>query len=113
MRYEHTLSPAASQSFMSAVEQLNGLRLEYLRALGLAKEAEQQSAALQSAIGQQLAIIEQTDGLPRSSKAYQLNAECTKVVGAWEDRRAELATASGYAGPALVPEVLVNGADHA
>jgi hypothetical protein len=115
MVYEHKLSPAAAQSFKSAVEQLNGLRLEYLRALGLAKEAEQQSAALQSALGQQIAIIEQTDGLPAPVRPYALSQDCTRLVGEVPDRPAAVerpVSISGI-GPAHEPEVLVNGADHA
>ncbi len=37
MKFEHTLSPAAVEMFRAGVEQLNASRLEYLRALGLAK----------------------------------------------------------------------------
>ena len=111
MKYEHTLSPAAAQSFKAAVEQLNGFRLEYLRALGLAKEAEQASAALQSAIGQQLAFIQDAEGLPRPVRPYQLNADCTKLVGEVADS-AEPAPRPAIV-PARDPEVLVNGADHA
>lgn len=115
MQYEHKLSPAAAQSFKSAVERLNELRMEYLRALGLAKEAETQSSALQAALGQQLAIIEQVEGLPRPVRPYALSQDCTKLVGEVPDRPAEPAPAmaSGYAGPALTPEVLVNGVDRA
>jgi hypothetical protein len=105
MQYEHKLSPAAAQSFKSAVERLNELRMEYLRALGLAKEAETQSSALQTALGQQLAIIEQTEGLPRPVRPYALSQDCTKLVGEVADRPEPAPR------PAIVPtEVLVNGA---
>lgn len=110
MRYEHTLAPAAAQSFKAALEQLDALRREMLQALGAAKEIEMRSAALQLAVGQQLAIIQETEGLPRPVSPYQLSADCTKLIGEVPDRPAEPFK------PAIVPiqpEVLVNGADHA
>lgn len=112
MKYEHKLSPAAASSFKAAVERLNELRLEYLRALGLAKEAEQQSAALQQAIGQQLAIIQEVDGLPAPVRPYALSQDCTKLVGEVPDRPAAERPVIVPV-PVLEPEVLVNGVDRA
>lgn len=81
MRIEHKLSPAAVQSFKAAIEQLNALRVEYLQALGLAKEAETKSQTLQQSLGQQLGLIQQTEGLPTPIQPYHLSEDCTKLVG--------------------------------
>lgn len=81
MRIEHKLSPAAAQSFKAAVEQLNNLRAEYLQALGLAKEAETKSLTLQQSIGQQLALIQQTESLPTPIQPYHLSEDCSKLIG--------------------------------
>jgi hypothetical protein len=121
MKFEHTLSPATVKVFRAGVEQLNTLRLEQLRALGLAKEAEMQSAAVQASISNQVAIIEQTEGLPAPVRPYQLSADCTKLIGEVPDTPAaglprvpapvvELAPA--IAEPAGQVNGQVNGVDH-
>ena len=112
MKFEHALSPAAVAVFRAGVEQLNTLRLEALRGLGLAKEAEMQSAAVQQSISNQVAIIEQTEGLPAPSRPYQLSADCTKLIGEVPDKPAAAPLA-----PSLVPAIVepagkVNGVDH-
>jgi len=88
MKFEHTLSPAAAQLFRNGVERLNALRLEQLRALGLAKEAEMKSDSLQQTITDQVAIIEQTEGLPAPVRPYQLSMDCTKLIGEVPDKPA-------------------------
>jgi len=112
MKFEHTLSPAAVAVFRAGVEQLNTLRLEQLRGLGLAKEAEMQSAALQSSISNQVAIIEQTEGLPAPLRPYQLSADCTKLIGEVPDKPAATPPHE-LAEPAAAPiaPAKVNGAD--
>jgi len=110
MKFEHTLSPAAVAVFRAGVEQLNALRLEQLRGLGLAKEAEMQSAAVQQSISQQVTIIEQTENLPAPSRPYQLSADCTKLIGEVPDKPAAAPLAIV---PAIVePAGKVNGVDH-
>ena len=109
MKFEHTLSPAAVQIFRNAVEQLNTLRLEQLRALGLAKEAEMQSAAVQQSVSTQVAIIEQTEGLPAPSRPYQLSIDCTKLIGEIPEPNATPAIAEPAPVVELVP-AKVNGA---
>jgi len=111
MKFEHTLSPAAAQLFRNGVEKLNALRLEQLRALGLAKEAEMKSDSLQQTITDQVAIIEQTEGLPAPLRPYQLSLDCSKLIGEVPDKPA----AAPVVEPAPVVELVpakVNGADH-
>jgi hypothetical protein len=109
MKYEHTLSPAAVKVFRAGVEQLNNLRLEALRGLGLAKEAEMQSAALQQSISNQVAIIEQTEGLPAPLRPYQLSLDCTKLVGEIPDTAAPSGEPAAALAPAFVKPAKVNG----
>ena len=109
MKFEHTLSPAAVAVFRAGVERLNTLRLEQLRGLGLAKEAEMQSAALQQTISDHVAIIEQTEGLPAPVRPYQLSADCAKLIG-------EVPDAAPAAPVELAPSIAepagqVNGVD--
>ena len=114
MKFEHTLSPAAVKVFRAGVEQLNALRLEQLRALGLAKEAEMKSAALQQTISDQVSIIEQTEGLPAPVRPYQLSMDCTKLVGEVPDTPAAAPIAERAPVVELVPAPAgqVNGVDH-
>lgn len=111
MKFEHTLSPAAVKVFRAGVEQLNTLRLEQLRGLGLAKEAEMQSAALQASISNHVAIIEQTENLPAPVKPYQLSMDCTKLIGEVPDTPAPVEPIAPAAAPVVdrVP-AKVNGA---
>jgi len=112
MKFEHTLSPAAVQVFRAGVEELNKQRLEYLRALGLAKETEMRSATLQETLSQQVTVIQQMEGLPVPLTPYQLNADCTKLVGEVADKPAA-APAPAIVTPAEPGNVtLINGADH-
>ena len=115
MRFEHTLSPAAAAIFKAGVEQLNTCRLEQLRALGLAKEAEMQSAVIQQTISQHVAVIQQTEGLPAPVGAYQLSMDCTKLVGEVADKPAAApALVQPIAEPAAVERVNgAAGADYA
>ena len=106
MKFEHALSPAAVKVFRAGVEKLNELRLEQLRALGLSKEAEMQSAALQQSISTQVAIIEQTEGLPASVRPYQLSIDCTKLIGEVPDTPAAAPTGEPAAAPELVPAIV-------
>jgi len=117
MKFEHTLSPAATKLFRAGVEKLNTLRLEQLRALGLAKEAEMQSAALQQTISDQVSIIEQTEGLPAPLRPYQLSIDCSKLVGEIADTPAAAPASSRVveltpAIPAPAAAPVVNGVDH-
>jgi len=117
MRFEHTLSPAACKLFRAGVERLNTLRLEQLRALGLAKEAEMQSAALQQTISDQVSIIEQTEGLPAPIRPYQLTVDCAKLVADIPDTPAAAPATPASSrvvelAPAAAPAGQINGVDH-
>lgn len=115
MKFEHALSPATVKVFRAGVEQLNTLRLEQLRALGLAKEAEMQSAAVQASISNQVAIIEQTEGLPAPVRPYQLSADCTKLIGEVPDTPIAAPRPAPVVelAPAIAePAGQVNGVDH-
>jgi hypothetical protein len=110
MKFEHTLAPAAVAVFRAGVERLNTLRLEQLRGLGLAKEAEMQSAALQQTISDHVSIIEQTEGLPAPVRPYQLSADCAKLIGEVPDTPAAAPVVE--LAPAIAePAGQVNGVD--
>lgn len=113
MKFEHTLSPAAASIFKAGVEQLNQCRLEQLRALGLAKEAEMQSAAIQQIISQHVAVIQQTEGLPApASGSYQLSADCTRLVAEVADKPApaNVQPIAGVAASSPAAAERINGA---
>ena len=105
MKVEHTLSPAMQAYIKQALGQLNQNRREYLQALGAAKELEMQAQTLQTALSEQLGIIQRTENLPEPIGQYRLNEDGTKMIGETADRPA--------AAPAMQPEVLpaqrVNG----
>jgi len=81
MRIEHKLSPAVATYAQRAIEQLAEIRKQYLTALGQAKELELQAEMVRQALGQQLAIVESAEGLPRPVAPYQLSGDGTKLIG--------------------------------
>ena len=96
MRVEHKLSPAVAQYAQQTVQQLNDLRREYLIALGMANEAAARADVLRSALSQQLAIVQQAEGLPQPIVPYQLNAEGTALVGEIADAPAVAPVRNGF-----------------
>jgi hypothetical protein len=81
MRIEHKLSPAVAAYAQRTMEQMNDLRRQYLAALGTAKELEIKMELLRQALGQQLAIVEEAEDLPRPVAPYQLSPDGTRLVG--------------------------------
>ena len=96
MKVEHKLSPAVAQYAQTAVQQLGDLRREYLIALGMAKEVELRADSARAALGQQLAIVQQAEGLPQPVAPYQLNAEGTALVGEIADAPAVAPVRNGF-----------------
>lgn len=81
MRIEHKLPPAARAAAEAGIKELNELRTRYLAALGMAKEFEMRVETVRAAIGQQLAIIQETEGLPQPLAPYQLSADGSLMIG--------------------------------
>jgi hypothetical protein len=101
MRVEHKLSPAVAAYTQQALEQLRQIRAQYLAALGQAKECEIAADGVRLALSQQLAIVQDSEGLPRPLAPYQLSADGTAMIGEIADPPAQV--------PDL-PPARVNGA---
>ena len=81
MKIEHKLSPAVAMYAAQAIESINTLRRDYLAALGTAKEIETRVELVRQALGQQLALVEQAEGLPRPVAPYQLSPDGKMLIG--------------------------------
>lgn len=88
MRIEHKLSPAVTAYARRSIEQLKQLRTQHLIALGQAKEAELQHSLVQQALAQHLAVIEESEHLPASSRPYVLSEDGSMLIGEVEDNAA-------------------------
>jgi hypothetical protein len=81
MKIEHKLAPAVAEYAAEAVRQLGEIRRQYLELLGQAKELEIAAETVRRALQQQLALVEQTEGLPKPVSPYTLSPDCSKLVG--------------------------------
>lgn len=82
MRYEHKFTTALAGYARNVVAQIEESRKAYLMLLGQAKEAEMRIDALRGALSQQMAIIEESEHLPRPLSPYQLSPDAS---GMWAD----------------------------
>jgi len=110
MKIEHKLSPAMAGAVNRILEQLRAAEDQRLIALGRAKESELAMATLRLALSEQLAVVQQTEGLPVPLAPYQLSPDGAALVGEVADPPA--AAAAAIAAPAEGPRP-VNGAAHA
>jgi hypothetical protein len=81
MRFEHKLSPSVAAYAQRTRQQLAEIRREYLVALGLAKEHELRGEILRQALSQQLALVQDAEGLPAPVTAYELSEDGRALVG--------------------------------
>lgn len=110
MKVEHKLPPAVAAYAQRTLQQLQQVRTQYLSALGQAKECELAADAMRQALSQQLALVEETNGLPKPVAPYQLSADGTALVGEIADTATEAAATSDSAASATRAAALVNGA---
>lgn len=113
MKIEHRLSETMAAAVARMLEQIQQFDQTRLIALGRAKEAELSIGTLRLALGEQLAVVQATEGLPRSLTPYQLSADGTMLIGEIPDMAppaagpiVELPAPAAAGGP-------VNGLDHA
>lgn len=114
MKIEHKLSEIMAAAVARMLEQIQQFDQTRLVALGRAKEAELSIGTLRLALGEQLAVVQATEGLPRSLTPYQLSADGTMLIGEIPDVApppaagpiVELPAPAAAGGP-------VNGLDHA
>lgn len=110
-RIEHELNPATRAFVADSIKRLNELRQQYLLCLGQAKEAEQAGETLRAALAQQLALVEQTAGLPKPIAPYRLNDAGTHLIGESADAPAAAPAAAAIEAGAIDVEAQpVNGA---
>lgn len=81
MRFEHRLSPSVAAYAQRTRQQLADIRREYLVALGLAKEHELRGEILRQALSQQLALVQDAEGLPQPVGQYELSEDGRSLVG--------------------------------
>jgi hypothetical protein len=81
MRIEHKLSPTIANYAREAIRQLNEIRREYLVALGTAKELQDRSEAIKAALGQQLMLVKESEGLPEPVAPYVLSEDGARLIG--------------------------------
>lgn len=96
MKVEYKLPPATAQFAQTTQQQLNELRREYLVALGLAKESEMRADMLRQALSQQLAIVQQAEGLPQPLAPYQLSADGAALTGDIADSSPVVSVNNGH-----------------
>jgi hypothetical protein len=89
MRFEHKLSPSVAAYAQRARQQLAEVRREYLVALGLAKEHELRGEILRQALSQQLALVQESEGLPQPAGQYELSEDGRSLVGEIPDEMGE------------------------
>ena len=82
MRYEHKFTPNLAKFARNVIAQVEECRRQYLIALGQAKEAETRGDALRAALSQHMALVEESEGLPRPLSPYQLSPDAS---GMWAD----------------------------
>lgn len=85
MRFEHKLSPAVAAYAQRARQQLGEIRTQYLIGLGLAKENELRAEIVRQALSQQLALVEESEGLPKPVEPFQLSDDGRSLVGEVEE----------------------------
>ena len=95
MRIEHKLAPAVAAYAQRSLQQLAELRKLYLAALGQAKELELAAEAVRLALGQQLAIVQEAEGLPQPVAPYQLSADGSAMVGEISDQPSAISRQDG------------------
>jgi hypothetical protein len=81
MRFEHKLSPSVAAYAQRARQQLGEIRREYLVALGLAKEHELRGEIIRQALSQQLALVQEAEGLPAPVAPYELSEDGSRLIG--------------------------------
>jgi hypothetical protein len=81
MRFEHKLSPSIAAYAQRARQQLAEIRRDYLVGLGLAKEQELRGEIVRQALSQQLALVQESEGLPAPAGQYELSEDGMKLVG--------------------------------
>jgi hypothetical protein len=105
MKVEHKLPAAVAAYAQRTMEQLHEFRKQYLSLLGQAKEIELQGEMLRQALGQQLAIVQESEGLPRPVAPYQLSPDCSMLTG-------EVADTLPITAPVAVPAELKGSKNH-
>jgi hypothetical protein len=70
MKIEHKLSPTIAN-----------YGREYLVALGTAKELQDRSEAIKAALGQQLMLVKESEGLPEPVAPYVLSDDAARLIG--------------------------------
>ena len=81
MRFEHKLSPSVTAYAARARGQLAEIRREYLVALGIAKEHELRGEIVRQALSQQLALVQEAEGLPAPVGSYELSEDGRALIG--------------------------------
>ena len=86
MRFEHKLSPSIAAYAQRARQQLAEIRTQYLIGLGIAKENEMRAEIVRQALSQQLALVQESEGLPAPVASYAMSAGGRSLVGEIQDQ---------------------------
>ena len=89
MRFEHKLSPSIAAYAQRARQQLAEIRTQYLIGLGIAKENEMRAEIVRQALSQQLALVQESEGLPAPVASYELSEDGRSLVGEIPDQMPE------------------------